>query len=186
MSPATQQPNESSACYVPRVVFLVRLVAVGISMLWKPRLTLLDESVITIRVWPNDLDLNLHMNNGRYLSAMDLGRMDLFARAGVLLPALRRGWYPLLGEAKIRFRRPLAPFAKYRLRTRLLGWDEKWFYGEQIFDRNGEQAAVALVRGLLRGKEGNIAPDRIVALGGSAIASPPMPETVARWRENRW
>lgn len=28
-----------------------------------------------MRVWPGDLDISLHMNNGRYLTIMDLGRL---------------------------------------------------------------------------------------------------------------
>lgn len=145
---------------------------------------ILDESVITLRVWPTDLDLNLHMNNGRFLSVMDVGRMDLFARSGLLLPALRRGWFPILGEAKIRFLRPLAPFARFNLRTRILAWDEKWIYMEQIFERSGEIAAVAYVRGLFRGKGGNVAPSDIAALRNHAIASPEPPDVVRRWRED--
>ena len=38
----------------------------------KPRLGLLDECVTPLRVWPNDLDINLHLTNNRYLRAMDL------------------------------------------------------------------------------------------------------------------
>lgn len=30
-------------------------------------------SIVTFRVWPHDLDLSVHMNNGRYLTLMDLG-----------------------------------------------------------------------------------------------------------------
>ena len=33
-----------------------------------------------MRVWPNDLDTNAHMNNGRYLTLMDLGRFDLMTQ----------------------------------------------------------------------------------------------------------
>ena len=33
-----------------------------------------------MRVLPNDLDLLWHMNNGRYLSLMDQGRVDLMVR----------------------------------------------------------------------------------------------------------
>ncbi len=40
-------------------------------------------SVLTLRVLPNDLDPSLHMNNGRYLAIMDLGRIDLLIRSGI-------------------------------------------------------------------------------------------------------
>ncbi|HET7710399.1 MAG TPA: thioesterase family protein [Thermoanaerobaculia bacterium] len=163
------------------MIYLLRFVKVAVSTLWRPKLNVLDESVVRLRVWPNDLDLNFHMNNGRYLSMMDLGRLDLFARSGILFPALRRGWMPILGEAKIRFRRSLGPFQIYTLRTRVLAWDEKWFYGEQKFEAKGEVAATALIRGLLRGKEGNILPEEALALGGSVVASPPLPAAFLTW-----
>ena len=38
---------------------------------------------ITTRVWFNDLDINFHMNNGRYMTICDLTRVDLFVRSGL-------------------------------------------------------------------------------------------------------
>ena len=51
-------------------------------------------SRLTFDVWPNDLDTNLHMNNGRYLTIMDLGRLDLTLRMGLAGHARRNGWMP--------------------------------------------------------------------------------------------
>ncbi|MDC0434241.1 thioesterase family protein [bacterium] len=34
-------------------------------------------------VLPNDLDLTMHMNNGRYLTICDFNRVDLFVRSGL-------------------------------------------------------------------------------------------------------
>ncbi len=46
------------------------------------RLNPLDTASKQMRVLPNDLDVQMHMNNGRYLSIMDLGRLDLIVRLG--------------------------------------------------------------------------------------------------------
>lgn len=35
---------------------------------------------VSIIVLPNDLDINLHMNNGRYLTVCDSNRVDFFVR----------------------------------------------------------------------------------------------------------
>ena len=51
-----------------------------------PRIGLLDESAVGFRVLPGDLDVNVHLNNGRYLALMDLGRFDLLIRGGLLRP----------------------------------------------------------------------------------------------------
>lgn len=40
----------------------------------------LDECVTPFLVMPMDLDVLMHMNNGKYFSLMDLGRVDLMIR----------------------------------------------------------------------------------------------------------
>ena len=53
--------------------------------IWRlPPRGLLEASRAVFRVLPNDCDMNLHMNNGRYLSFMDLGRVHLMAQSGLL------------------------------------------------------------------------------------------------------
>lgn len=140
------------------------------------------ESVLNMRVLPNDLDFNLHMNNGRYLTLMDLGRIDLVVRGG-LLPHIRANkWFPVLGSCTIRFRRPLDAFQKYKLRTRLAGWDEKWLYMVQSFELpDGRIAALALVRGLFNSPQGTIPPADMLKLAGYTEPSPPLPEAYTSW-----
>ncbi|HEX8430337.1 MAG TPA: thioesterase family protein, partial [Longimicrobium sp.] len=69
---------------------VLRLFYVALAALRRPRLRPLDLSVVTFRVFPNDLDVNFHMNNGRYLTLMDLGRLDLLLRLGILRELRRR------------------------------------------------------------------------------------------------
>lgn len=152
------------------------------ALLFRPRLEPLDESVVTFRVWPNDLDVNLHMNNGRYLTLMDLGRLDLVVRIGVLGTLRRRRWSPVVGSLKIRYRRSLLPFQRYAIRTRLLCWDDRWFFLEQRFERRGELVAIALVKGLFLGPAGRVPTQAVVDASGHGVASPPPPEPVAAWQ----
>lgn len=115
-----------------------------------------DTSELNLRVLPNDLDFNMHMNNGRYLVVMDLGRQDLMTRSGMFETIRKKGWMPVLGSANIRYRRPLPPLQKYKLETSFAGWDDKWFYLEQKFTitsgkEKGELAAYAVVKGAFVG-----------------------------------
>ncbi len=144
----------------------------------RTRIDLLDEAALPLRAWPTDLDLNLHLTNSRYLSMMDLGRIDLLARAGVLGPLLRRRWQPLVGSVAVRYHRPIDPFQRFVLTTRLLCWDEKWFYIEQRFEANGRLATLAYVRGLFRGPRGNVTPQEVLAAGGLGERPSPTPPTV--------
>lgn len=96
-------------------------------------MAILDEGAIPLRVLPNDLDTNMHMNNGRYMTIMDLGRIDMLIRNGMLKALRHNKWYPVVGSAKINFRRSLEPFQAYELKTRIIGWTDKWIYIEQDF-----------------------------------------------------
>ncbi|MGQ3675539.1 acyl-CoA thioesterase [Xanthobacter sp. TB0139] len=133
----------------------LRFLRVLIGTRFGPRLALpFGVSTLTLRVWPNDLDLNMHLNNGRYLSMMDLGRVDLMARGGVLKFIFSRRWMPVLAEAQVHYRRSLAPFQRFRLETRISGWRDHSIFLKQQFviisgPQAGEVAATAIVRAVL-------------------------------------
>lgn len=160
---------------------LARTVAVVAGSLRRPPLEMLEISIVPMRVWPSDLDLNLHMNNGRYLTLMDLGRVDLMVRTGLWRLVFRRGWRPMVGSATVRFRRPLAPLARFELRTRLACWDSKWFFMEQRFVRGGRAYGVGMVKALMRSGSRNVAPAEMLAALGKPAESPPMPPGVEEW-----
>ncbi len=111
-----------------------------------------DASVISFRVWPHDLDPSLHMNNGRYLTIMDLGRLDVMVRSSLWRAAVKNRWTPIASAIAIRFSRELRPFQRYRLQTRLACWDQTLVVMEQTFiieggERDGQIAARALFKG---------------------------------------
>ena len=165
---------------------LFRTVSVFARAWRASHIAILDESHLSFRVMPGDLDVNVHMNNGRYLALMDLGRFDLLVRAGLLRVALRRRWRPVLGSAMVRFRRSLQPFQPFQLHTRLVCWDDRWFVFEQRFESEGHgdrPYAIALARGLFRDHQGNVAPARVLEAIGINQPSPPVPDHVRRWIE---
>lgn len=142
---------------------------------------ILEESVVRFRVWPNDLDTNQHMNNGRYLTLMDLGRLDLLLRNGAIRHVLRNKWYPVLAGTQIRFRRPLNLFQKFEIRTRIVGWDAKWVFLEQIILRNGDVALQAYLKGVFVGPKGSVPITRLMELMGVSEPPPPLPPALAAW-----
>jgi acyl-CoA thioesterase FadM len=162
---------------------LLRTVVVFLRALWAPRIGLTDESVVGFRVLPGDLDVNVHLNNGRYLALMDLGRFDLLIRGGLFRPMVRLRWRPLLGSAMVRYRRSLQPFQRFQLSSRLVCWDDRWFVFEQRFESRGQLYAMALARGLFRDRQGNVPPSRVLAEAGITDPSPPAPDYVTRWVE---
>ena len=166
------------------MVVLFRLIKTIVLGRLRTRIGFLDESAITMRVWPNDLDANVHMNSGRYLSMMDLGRMDLLVRMRLFRRVIAKKWRPVAGAAMIRYRRSLLPFEKFRVVSRLVCWDEKWFYFEHRMENaKGELSAHAYVRGVMVGPDGSLPSSALAEMTGSDLQSPPMPEAIARWRE---
>lgn len=147
-------------------------------------LDVLGTSVLTMRVWPNDLDFNMHMNNGRYFTAADIGRLDWWLRTGIMKKALARGWGPVAGDANGRFSRSLQPFEKFQLHTRLMGWDEKWLFTEHRFvSKSGKIVAVIVVRYLFRSREAQQPPATVLALAGHTAPSPALPDWVREWHQ---
>ncbi len=138
-------------------------------------------SVLYFRVMPHDLDLALHLNNGRYLTIMDLGRIDMIARTGLLRALLKHGWTPIASAIKIRFRRELKLFERFRLETRVVYWDDNMVVMEQVFlhaggARAGHIAAHALFKGGLYDRdEGEFLPiARLMQEIGVTADSPPL------------
>ena len=148
-----------------------------------PHLGALDEDRLRMRVWPNDIDFNLHMNNARYLSMMDFGRIHLLARVGLLNHIVRSRWMPLVGAVWMTYRRSLPVFAGFWLASRVVCWDERWFYIEQTFAGRDGLAAVGWVKGALRDAQGIVDPQRALERAAPGIVSPPIPEAIAMWNE---
>ena len=160
----------------------LRLLFLIISSFWKKPLGVLDESVLNLRVLLNDIDIS-KITNDRFIALMDLGRMDIAFRAGLLKTMYRNNWVPLATFDTIRFRYPLKLFQKYQLRTRIVWWDDSTFYFRQIFERNGRVLATGYVCATLLGDDGPVDPGAILSIVDPSVVKPDRPEIVARLRE---
>jgi acyl-CoA thioesterase FadM len=136
---------------------------------------------LKMRVWPQDLDINGHMNNGRYLTITDLALIEYLTRMGFLRVALREGWRPMLGGSIISYRRALKPFAVYNLRFSIICWDERWNYMGFEFLQAGKTMANGHSKGAIVGGKGIVSgADARIAMGFDT-ASPPFPPSIASW-----
>jgi acyl-CoA thioesterase FadM len=147
-----------------------------------PKLRIDDVARMTLRVLPADVDFLGHMNNGVYLSIMDLGRLDLLVWSGVWSTFQRLGYYPVVANETISFRRSLQPRQRYVLETRIAGYDDRSVYLEQRFVVDGEIYARAFVRGRFLKKSGGIVTmsELSDAVGIDTTQLPPA-EWLARW-----
>jgi acyl-CoA thioesterase FadM len=124
----------------------LRFFWVIVSGFFRKPLAVSDVAVLPQRVWPDELDINIHMNNAKYLAVMDLGRTDWIVRTGAWRLMQNERMAPVVGGSMVRFRRSLRPFQKFELRTRLLGWDERWLYVEQVMVSREGIACAAVQR----------------------------------------
>lgn len=132
------------------------------------------------RVWPTDLDILRHVNNGVYLSLMDLARVDLLNRAGYSTAIRKRGWYPVVAAETISFRRSLTLLQRFEIVTSVIGWDDKAFYLTQDFERDGVVVASAVVKARFLGRGGErVSPQSVMDLSPVPVEQPVLPEWVA-------
>ena len=136
-------------------------------------------------VLPTDIDLYGHMNNGRYFQVMDVARFSWLLRTGIVTVLRKNRWSALLGGGKIQFRRALSLFQRYTVSTRLLCWDERWYYLHHRFeDRAGRLVADGVVRAAFHSGKGWVrTADAMPQIDASAINAP-MPAMVRDWLQS--
>jgi len=154
----------------------LRTIRVGFSLIGQSQVDLLATTRIRLRVWPNDLDLNMHVNNGRYLTLADIGRMHWFARAGLMGVARQQKAFPVVGDAIAKFRRELKAFEAFEIHTRMIGWDHKWGFIEHRFIRDNRVLGVVAIRGVFKGPNGPVDPNVFLAALSHSTPSPPLPD----------
>lgn len=139
----------------------------------------------TMRVLLNDLDINGHMNNGRYPTLMDLGRLHLMIKKKLLGICLSKRWVPVVGGLQIHFIHSLKLFNRYQLTTQVIYWDEKWIYLEQKFLHRGTLMCTALVKALFKSSAGKVSPDQLMKETGIALEKPKPPHHLVRWIQSQ-
>ncbi|MFM5952517.1 MAG: acyl-CoA thioesterase [Micrococcales bacterium] len=152
---------------------------------FKSPLTIADVSKRTFRVWPTDIDAFNHMNNGVYLTLMDLGRFDLMLRAGKWQVFKKLGWYPVVVSVSIVFRKSLAPWTLFDIESKIIGWDHEAVFVEQRFTRDGEIYTRAFVKlRWLKKPRGIVTPQEVIdQAGGWPGEVPVLPAWINDWNE---
>lgn len=157
-----------------------------------PVLGFAEVSRSRFRVWPTDIDILRHMNNGKYLSIMDVARFDLIQRNGALALFAQEGWYPVVVGQTISYRKSLNPWKRFTVESRILGFDEQAVYIEQRFVRPAphtsatagrpEVYAKAIVRGRILKRSGGVVPvQEVIEKSGADPSELRVPADVLAW-----
>ncbi len=163
-----------------------RLIAYALTM-WrrKPLKAPFETSKLYYRVWPSDLDTSLHMNNGRYATFTDIGRLDLMVRMGLINTVIRDGLTPVLSLIVTRFRREMRCFDTFCLESKILTWKDNDIFMEHklVFTNGkyaGQTAALIIVKAGLysRKKRSYVPSSELLKSIGSNETAPPLGDEV--------
>jgi acyl-CoA thioesterase FadM len=152
-----------------------------------PRLGHYDVARTRFITLPTDQDILRHMNNGVYLSIMDVARFDMLARNGVWAQFKTLGWYPVVVSETISFRKSLQAWQRFTIESRILGFDAKAVYVEQRFvradaDGRPEIYAQGFIRGrFLKRSGGVVSIDELTAALGVVPADLEVPQWLLDW-----
>ena len=160
-----------------------RTLATALTESRKPRLGLYDTHVMPMTCWPLDIDYFFEMNNGRILTLFDIGRTALAIRIGLWDVLKQENWGLVVAGSTVRYRSRIRPMQRFEMRTRFLGFDERFFYLEQAMWRGETCCNHALLRTGVTAK-GRLAPvDDVARAMGMGEASRPLPAYAQAWAE---
>ncbi len=120
------------------------------------------KTAISIRIMPNDLDVNMHVNNGRYLTLCDLTRVDFFVRSGLASLMIKNKWSPIVSEHTMTYLRPIKVFSKVDIHMEVTHFDEKYFHCTHHFYLAGKLMAQGTSKALVISQTGSLQPAFII------------------------
>lgn len=147
-----------------------------------PSCGLYDPVSVDCRVGLTDIDLNLHLNNAKYLKYMDLARLENMLQNGMMWKFLRGGVRPIITNTEISYIKELRTWQKFSVSAQLLGNDGKYIYSEQRFTSEGKLCTHAFTRFacVYQGRSRPVS--EVLARLGVPDTPPPLPEPVLRWQ----
>lgn len=139
-----------------------------------------DESRLAFRCLPSDIDTNMHLNNARYMMLADVGRIDIFLRAGLLKIARAKSWAPIMGGLQSVYVREIRLWKRFEVISSIETWEDRQVIGRHRFElEDGTTAAIILTTaGVYDRASRRFVPidDVAAALGHAVTPRPPSEE----------
>lgn len=159
-----------------------RLASVTYKAFKKPKMDFWDASIIKTKVHPNDLDINVHMNNARYSTMFDLGRFDFLVRTGLINLIWKEKWRPVIGSTMVSYLKSLKLYEQFTVSTKVIFFDDKWFYLEHLLKRENNLISRAFVKCLFLRKGQKITTQELLkALHCTEIPTITAPPALLSW-----
>lgn len=145
-----------------------------------------DETEIRSRVMLTDQDMFAHMTNSRYFSFSDLAITNYIIRTNCWARLRKRGWVPVVVAESVTISKMLKAHQAFSVKTRLVGWDDRYICLEHDFIRDAQKTArVRIVARFASSKKGErVMMADVLELLGVERQSPPLPEPYLRLIED--
>ena len=135
------------------IYWVLRLFLVQLVSLFRQTKSVTDEFCTYSICWTTDIDIFIHMNNGKYFRELDFARFDFYFLTGIFSSSWRFTilfWFGALNSlfgnineekrvyivqhgAMIRFRKPLNFLMPFVVKTKMVFFDKTSLYFEQTF-----------------------------------------------------
>lgn len=116
-------------------------------------------SKLSFRVWPDDLDINFHLNNSSYNKHCDYARLE--SMTTLFPPSLLRNATIANAGVVCWFKREIKPFQAFYLESKILTFDQKWFFLKHTFYSDSSKSkvhAIAISKLVVKRKNGITVP----------------------------
>jgi len=157
-----------------------RLARMALTAKARGRYRMGEESRLSFRCLPTDVDSNLHLNNARYMMLADVGRIDIFIRAGLIDLARERRWAPMMGGLQAVYVREIRLWKRFDVVSTVETWEGTQVIGRHRFVlESGETAALVMTTaGVYSAADRRFVPigEMIAELGHHVVPRPPSEE----------
>jgi acyl-CoA thioesterase FadM len=155
---------------------------------WKyrksPKIGLFETHVSHHYCLPWDIDLWHELNNGRTLTLYDIGRVPMSFRNGSAQVSKRAKLGMVVAGASVRYRKRITMFQKFEMRSRPIGFDDKFIYIEQSMWLSDEVCANhILIRGAVVRKGKMVPPIELLSQLDPDLKTKPLPAWAQAWAD---
>lgn len=146
------------------------------------RTDVFENHTLKCRVWITDQDMFQHMNNGRYLSIMDLALVHWMLRTGTWSSIRAKEWMPLAAYKDVSYVRMMRFPQAYTVETQLVGWQDSYIILKHDFLSKGRLVAATTTIGRLASDKGDKPTMQQVIdhIGLGQLQSPELPQPYAQ------
>lgn len=159
------------------------ILALFFALFYKRSSSLLATTTRTFRVWPHDIDINVHLTAARYLSFGDLARMGWMVDNRILWKFFTKGYQSVINAQEITYIREFRTFSKVIVEIQLVSWDDKYSYFEQRYFCGDRLYAIGHARSAMLTSRKVVTPQSVYDALALNVQSPAESEIIADWKE---